>query len=49
MAGNIWNHVNKGNTIDGSLFNNVNSWISNTCGAANWYGFSTGLTADGAA
>jgi hypothetical protein len=40
MAGNIWSHVNKGNTIDGSLFNDANSWKSDACsGVSNWASF----------
>jgi prepilin-type N-terminal cleavage/methylation domain-containing protein len=40
MAGNVWEHVNKGNTIDGSLYNDANSWKSNICSGVNtWASF----------
>ncbi|MDD2916769.1 MAG: type II secretion system protein [Candidatus Gracilibacteria bacterium] len=48
IAGNVWSHVNKGNTIDGSMFNDANSWVSNACNGSNWFAFSAGSTPDGA-
>ncbi|MDD2916519.1 MAG: type II secretion system protein [Candidatus Gracilibacteria bacterium] len=48
MSGNVWSHVNKGNTVDGSMFNDASSLVSNACNGVNdWQAFSTGATADG--
>lgn len=39
LAGNVWEHVNGANTIDGSNYATMNG---NSCGAAaNWYNFAT--------
>ena len=37
MAGNLWEHVNGANTLDGSNYDTMNG---NVCGADGWYSFS---------
>lgn len=40
VAGNLWSHVNKGNTIDGSFYDNADSWKSDACSGVNtWASF----------
>lgn len=36
LAGNVWEHVNGANTLDGSNYNTMNG---NVCGADGWYSF----------
>lgn len=40
LAWNVWEHVNKSNTINGINYNDWNNWLSNSCWDANWYSYS---------
>lgn len=47
MAGNIWQNINKGNTLSGNNYNDANTWKSDACsGVSGYAAFANGSVAD---